>query len=112
MTLIQVLYFDSCPNHLPVVEMARRVVATHGLNIEIDEVEVSADDVARLRFLGSPTVQVDGVDIEPAARARTDFAMSCRVYAAPGGFPPEAMLLAALGIEAAVEPNQQRSAGS
>ncbi len=80
--------------------MARRVVAEHGLDAEVEEVEVSADDVVRHRFLGSPTVQVDGIDIEPAARERTDFAMSCRVYATPEGRPPEGMFLSALGVTA------------
>lgn len=95
---ISILYFDGCPNHPPVVEMARRLVADYGLNAEVEEVEVASDDVVRLRFLGSPTVQVDGVDIEPAARERNDFAMSCRVYNTPDGLPSEESLLAALGV--------------
>jgi len=95
---IRILYFSGCPNHLPVVEMARRLVARHGLDAEVEQVEVGPEDVQRLRFLGSPTVQVDGVDIEPAARDRTDFAMSCRVYNTPDGLPLEEILLAALGV--------------
>lgn len=95
---ISILYFDGCPNHPPVVEMARRLVAEHSLNADIEEVEVAPDDVVRLRFLGSPTVQVDGNDIDPVARERTDYAMSCRVYDTPDGLPSEATFLAALGI--------------
>lgn len=95
---VAVLYFEGCPNHRPVVEMVRRLVAEHGLDADVREIEVSPEDVERRRFLGSPTVQVDGVDIEPAARARTDYAMSCRVYHTPGGLPSCEMLLAALGI--------------
>jgi len=95
---ISILYFDGCPNHPPVAEMARRVAAEYGLDAAIEEVEVGPDDVVRLRFLGSPTVQVDGVDIGPAARERNDFAMSCRVYNTPEGLPSEESLLAALGV--------------
>jgi len=97
---ISILYFEGCPNYPPVVEMARQAVAMHGLDAEIEEVEVAPDDVARHRFLGSPTVQVDGVDIDPAARDRTDFAMSCRVYGTRDGLPPREMLLGALGCSA------------
>lgn len=97
---ISVLYFEGCPNHRPVVDMIRRLVAEHDLDASIEECEVAPGDEARLRFLGSPTVQVDGVDIEPAARQRTDFAMSCRVYHSAGGLPSEEMLLAALGVKA------------
>lgn len=95
---ITILYFDGCPNHPPVAELARRIVAEHGLNAEVKEVEVAPDDVVQLRFLGSPTVQVDGVDIEPAARERADFAMSCRVYPTSDGLPSEGDLRSAIGI--------------
>jgi len=96
---IRVLYFEGCPNHRPVVESISRLVQRHGLDADIEVVEVSADDVVRHRFLGSPTIQVDGVDIDPAARERADFAMSCRVYGTPDGLPSEEMLLAALGVK-------------
>jgi len=98
---VSILYFEGCPNHPPVVGMVRRLLLEHHLEARIMEVEVAPGDEARLRFLGSPTVQVDGVDIEPAARERTDYAMSCRVYGSPDGLPSEAVLLAALGVEAA-----------
>jgi len=95
---ISVLFFEGCPNHRPTVELARAAVLELGLDAEVQELEVtSPNDVQRLRFLGSPTVQVDGLDIEPAARYRTDYAMSCRVYDTPDGLPPREMLLAALG---------------
>jgi hypothetical protein len=95
---IVILSFEGCPNHVPAMEMVRRVVADRNLDIEIKQVDVGAGDAVALRFLGSPTIQVDGVDIEPAARERTDYAMSCRVYATPDGLPTEEMLLGALGI--------------
>ncbi len=97
---VRVLYFRGCPNHGPVVEMARRLVTEHGLDSAVEEVEVFPDDVVARRFLGSPTVQVDGADIDPAARDRTDYAMSCRVYTTPDGLPSEQMLLEALGVKA------------
>lgn len=103
---IQVLYFKGCPNHQPVVEKIQRLIdvlaetlPSISLKIVVKEIEVTdAADAERLRFLGSPTVQVDGVDIEPAARDRTDFAMSCRVYHAPDGLPTDQMLREALGV--------------
>lgn len=95
---IRILYFAGCPNHPPVVAMAQRLVAEHRLSPQVEEVEVGPDEVEEHRFLGSPTVQVDGVDIAPAARDRIDFAMSCRVYDTPDGCPSESMLRAALGL--------------
>ncbi len=100
---VQVLYFTGCPNHTRTVELAREVTAEIGLGAEIEEVEVaSGDDTAPLRFLGSPTVLVNGVDIEPIARTRTDFGFSCRTYAGVG-VPPRALMVAAVESAAAEE---------
>ena len=63
-------------------------IAADGAEIEpLDEAAVAAAaealvqcDHNDLRFLGSPTVQVNGLDIDPAAHAREDFGYSCRHY--------------------------------
>ncbi len=100
---VQVLYFTGCPNHMPTVDLARQVIAEIGLDAEIEEVEVaSGDDAAQLCFLGSPTVLVDGVDIEPNARTRMDFGFSCRTYDGMG-VPPRALMAAAVESAAAKE---------
>jgi hypothetical protein len=82
---VEVLVFDGCPN---VNEAIRRVHVAlggdHGASaVRIVRVE-SAADAARLAFLGSPTVRVDGVDVEPGADRRTDFGLQCRVYSVGG----------------------------
>ncbi len=100
---VQVLYFTGCPNHIPTVDLARQVIAEIGLDAEIEEVEVaSGDDAAQLRFLGSPTVLVNGVDIEASARTRMDFGFSCRTYDGLG-VPPRALMVAAVEFAAAEE---------
>ena len=103
---VQVLYFTGCPNHTPTVDLARQVIAEIGVDAEIEEVEVtSGDDAAEVRFLGSPTVLVDGVDIEPSARDRNDFGFSCRTYDG-AGVPPRALMVAA--VESAVAEEEGR----
>ena len=73
----QVLYFQGCPNHKPAVELIHSVAP----DATVEEVEVQTPaDAERLRFLGSPTILVDGIDVEPRARNRTDFGFSCRTY--------------------------------
>ena len=65
-----------------------RVSGTLKLRIEseIRLVEVTDPEAAvELRFLGSPTVRVDGVDVEPGAAERRDFALSCRIYRSERG---------------------------
>lgn len=93
---IEILYFDGCPNHAPTMELVREVVADLGITAAVEGVELrDAADAERHRFLGSPTVRVNGMDIEPAARDRNDYAYGCRMYG-HSGVPPRGLLEAAL----------------
>lgn len=93
---IDILYFDGCPNHLPTTEVVRGVVQSLGIDATIREIEVrDAEEAARLKFFGSPTVQVDGEDIDPAARNRSDYSFGCRMYGSSGS-PPRALVEEAL----------------
>ena len=97
---VEILYFDGCPNHEAARELVERVASEVLVEPEIDLVEVlDADAATRLRFLGSPTVRVDGRDVEPGAQERRDFVLSCRVYRSGRGFsgqPDEAWIRSAL----------------
>lgn len=79
--LVEVLAFDGCPNVQAAVELVQRTAASLGLEPELRIVRVdTVEEAQRLRFLGSPTVRVDGVDVEPGADARGAYALACRVY--------------------------------
>ena len=97
---IEVLYFDGCPNHSTAVERLREVLAEANVSAEIVEIKVADDDQARaLGFLGSPTIRINGVDIEPAARAGCQPGMSCRTYVEGGkqeGVPTRNLLQVAV----------------
>ena len=97
---VEILYFDGCPNHGDARELVERVAAEVRVEPEIDLVMVpDADAAATLRFLGSPTVRVDGRDVEPGAEERRDFVFSCRVYRSERGLagqPDEAWIRSAL----------------
>ena len=95
---IQVLYFEGCPHHAPTVALVRDVVDALDLSARVEEIQVTTQAVAeRLRFLGSPTVQVNGVDIEPDARERTNYAVSCRMYNG-SGIPSRELLVNACEV--------------
>ena len=86
MRSVEVLYFDGCPNADPARELVERVAADEGIEIEMRMTEVSSATVAaRLRFLGSPSIRVDGADVEPEADARDSFVYACRIYRTAGG---------------------------
>ena len=82
---IEILYFAGCPNHRPAVEALREVLREEGVSAEIVEVNVGDASMARkLKFLGSPSIRVNGLDVEPEMRAARDYGMMCRTYAVDG----------------------------
>lgn len=90
---IRILYFAGCPNYEPAVELVETVVRDLRIDALIEEVELlDPEDAERLGFLGSPTIQVNGVDIEPAARDRSDYGFACRTYEAGAGLPERGFL--------------------
>jgi hypothetical protein len=97
---IEVLYFDGCPNHEALLPHLEHLVCAASVSAEIRLREIPNDDTAqRERFLGSPSVRVDGQDIEPGAEARDDFGLKCRLYPSPSGLagvPRDEWLLQAL----------------
>ena len=75
--LVKVLYMEGCPATPPAVDLIRDVAAELGISVSLEQVLVeNAKQAAALRFLGSPTVQVDGHDIEPEARDSLDFGLT------------------------------------
>ena len=77
---VEVLYFKGCPNHEPAVEQVRKALRSEGLPILVDEVEITDPAMAqRVGFLGSPSIRIDGIDVEPGAREIKTFGFGCRV---------------------------------
>lgn len=92
---IDVLYFDECPNHLPTVERINTILREEGCSAVVREVLVpSAEAAQQVKFLGSPTVRVNGIDIEPTAQDRKDFGLMCRRYT--GGVPSHELIRTAI----------------
>jgi hypothetical protein len=85
--LVELLYFDGCPNYVAARETVMAVAAEIDVSPDLRLVEVESPEAAeRLRFLGSPTIRVEGKDVEPGAEERTEFQYACRLYRTPLGF--------------------------
>ena len=97
---VEVLYFSGCPNHEPAVERVREVLEQEGAAADVVQVEIRDPVMARdVGFLGSPTIRIDGQDVEPEARGARGLGMCCRTYAAGGkrmGVPPSEWIRAAI----------------
>jgi hypothetical protein len=77
---VELLYWDGCPSHPQALAELRETMA--GLGLDPDQVlirEVDTDQGAdRERFVGSPTIRVDGEDVEPPGDEPAG--LTCRVY--------------------------------
>jgi hypothetical protein len=90
---VELLYFDGCPSADSLLPHLRTLLGDH--SVELRRVD-SPEQAVEARFLGSPSVRVDGVDVEPGADARTDFGMKCRLYGPAGRLPRDEWIVAAL----------------
>jgi hypothetical protein len=97
---VELLFFDGCPSHEAFLPRLRELLAQAGVQDEVRQRRVESDDAAqRERFLGSPTLRVDGVDVDPGAGRRTDYGLKCRLYPTSEGLrgaPPDEWVLGAL----------------
>jgi hypothetical protein len=96
---IDMLYCEGCPTHVPTVGRVKQRVADVGLAVTVADVQITTPEEAQQwRFLGSPTVFVHGMDIDPLARQPTSSGLCCRVYPGVAGLPPVDMIRAALHV--------------
>jgi hypothetical protein len=59
-----------------VLEALKETLEEKGLKAKIELILVQNEAEARARrFLGSPTLQVDGMDLEPSARSLENFGL-------------------------------------
>ena len=78
---VEVLYFEGCPNHSATVERVRETLQSENERADVREIQVRTQGEAEsLSFLGSPSVRINGLDIEPEARNVKSYGLSCRIY--------------------------------
>ncbi|MFQ5614018.1 MAG: hypothetical protein ACE5H9_17995 [Anaerolineae bacterium] len=77
---ITFLYYEECPSHDAALERLRQVMAEEGIEAGIEIIQVKTEAQAqRLRFVGSPTILVNGRDIDPPP-PEARYALTCRAY--------------------------------
>ena len=82
---IELLYWDGCPSYPEAEELLADVLRAKGVAGTVERRRVATQEEAeQLRFPGSPTIRVDGRDIDSAG-ATGQFALTCRIYHLPDG---------------------------
>ena len=96
---VEILYISGCPNYEPAVEAVYHVLQEEGARADVVEIEVSEARAEQLGFLGSPTIRVDGRDVENATGTPHGCGIACRTYIDNGrrtGVPPSEWIRAAI----------------
>ena len=78
---IELFVIAGCPNRQPAVDRIKEALEQLGIAGEVVEWPINNPGAASaLRFLGSPTVRINGIDVEPSARTSNQFGFMCRTY--------------------------------
>jgi hypothetical protein len=97
---VEILARRDCPSRDLAISLVDEAIFGTGVPARVEVIDVVTDVQAqRRRFLGSPTVRVDGRDVDPWAEGRTDYSLSCRIYRTERGLaggPDESWIRAAL----------------
>jgi Domain of unknown function (DUF2703) len=82
---LELLHIADCPNTKATCRLLNETLRELGLTEEIREIEVSDSSQAEaLSFPGSPTIRVDGIDVEPGLPREKSNGLSCRIYMIDG----------------------------
>jgi hypothetical protein len=82
---IDFLFWRECPSHPEARALLLEVMEERGVEAEVVEHELLTQDEAQeLAFPGSPTIRVDGRDVDPEGAAARP-ALTCRIYHLPDG---------------------------
>jgi hypothetical protein len=94
---IELLYVANCPNHAVALGRLRATLSAENLQTSVSEVLVSDAAMAqRLKFPGSPTIRINGHDVEPQDEQVASFGLMCRLYSDGSGVPSEQTLRIAI----------------
>jgi hypothetical protein len=77
---VELLWWQGCPSTDDALAMLREEMQRVGLEPEaVDVRELRTDlDAERERFVGSPTIRIDGADVQPSSDEPVG--LTCRVY--------------------------------
>ena len=77
---VSFLFYEDCPSHDLALERLREVLDEKGLDANVEVVKVESEEQAQeLRFVGSPTILINGQDIAPPP-PDSRYALTCRAY--------------------------------
>jgi hypothetical protein len=104
---IDFLYFEDCPSHARALEVLREVIQSEGVKADVQIHQVETEEQAeQLKFPGSPTIRIAGVDIDQ--NPSLPVGLACRAYRHENGrispLPPRDKIAHAVRIASGGRP--------
>ncbi len=82
---IELYYFDDCPSYERARENLKEALRWEGLAQKVEMVLVASEADAQVqRFIGSPTIRINGIDVEGPEAEEKGYGYGCRIYAQNG----------------------------
>jgi hypothetical protein len=83
---VELLWFSDCPNRQAAWALLEEVIADVAQGTRIRDVDATDPTIAaNLHFPGSPTIRVDGRDVDPGYVDPGDYTLRCRLYRTSNG---------------------------
>ena len=80
-TKIGIFFIEGCPGVLPTAKHIKEVIAEESIDAEISLILIETpEDARQLHFTGSPTVRINGVDIETNTKDIKKYGLRSRLY--------------------------------
>ena len=93
---VELLYLPGCANHRSTVDLVQSVLRAESMPAEFQEIAIRDYAQASAHgFPGSPTIRVNGEDIEKISSLELNVGFACRTYVIDGkpqGVPPRSWL--------------------
>ncbi len=76
-TKVEILVAPGCASRQQTEELVAKLLVQTSIRASVETIVVEdAEQAIETRFLGSPSVRVNGIDVEPEARERKEYGMS------------------------------------
>ena len=77
----ELYYFDGCPSYQQALAGLKEALRLEGLPEDVAMIHVDGpEDAQTKRFIGSPTIRIDGVDVEGPEAEQKGYGFGCRIY--------------------------------
>lgn len=86
---ITIALSEGCAHKDQARALLKEAIAEAGVEAEIEEILVRTDEDAKnASVIGSPSIKVEGLDVEYADREPDETSNGCRYYNTPAGWKP------------------------